>query len=447
MASEFKHLEFLPLDEENLVVNDDPESNLKSKACLNLGFIGLNTVSRLRKISNINKTSQQGSTTFLDLTYALENTLANILTLDCISNPQHTAITEHYKRRNISISANKILPSFGYCQNLTFTGFKTWGGLYGTVSYYINLLEDYEEYYTPSEISYYATRSLLDYSKTVSYNAYVNKADIDYLLMSEFYDVAKRVMDEDTFEADKKIYNLSKNIILSSPLVKEIHAELRFLSDWIPKLFQWYKEQTALNINLQIMEAPSTNEQKAINTLLRIFNSIYENGFNQSFGVNIAAKFIKQTVPSNLYDLLQAIGEFRANTSYVIQDITPTSSTELLVVELMENISKFRASYDYLKGSNIILETFAPPGGYALFLVALAAQLINRAYIISYKNTRNTENIFLTDAYKRVNKLLGYAGILLIKTSLPHAQLLGVNILKTFKLFLSDIDPNNLLDI
>ena len=30
MATNFKHLEFLPLDEENLIVNDNPESNLKS---------------------------------------------------------------------------------------------------------------------------------------------------------------------------------------------------------------------------------------------------------------------------------------------------------------------------------------------------------------------------------------------------------------------------------
>jgi hypothetical protein len=148
-----------------------------------------------------------------------------------------------------------------------------------------------------------------------------------------------------------------------------------------------------------------------------------------------------------MYDLLEAIAQARVSTTYIKEDIAPTSTTELLVIELMDNISKFRDSYEYMKGSNIILETFAPPGGYALFLVALAAQLINRAYIISYKNINSTENVFLTDAYKRVHRLLGYAGILLIKTSLPHAQLMGMNILKTFKLFLTDVDPNNLLDI
>ena len=445
MASEFKHLEYLPLDEDNLVVNDDPESNLRSKSCINLGFIGLNTITRFKKIGAINAQYIQGID-FLDVSYALESALMTLLTLDTISNPQHTEVTEHYSKRNVSISANKILPSFGYCQNLTFTGFKPWGGLYGTVAYYINLLEDYEEYYTPSEIAYFSINSLIDYSRSVSYNAYINNANTDYLLMSEFYERAKTIIDDESLEADKKIYDLSKNIILTSPLIQESYAELRFLIEWIPKVFDWYLANLS-KYNLQVKEAPTTNEQRAINTLFKVIIATYENGFSKQFSSNMPAKFIKQSLPSNTYNLLEAVGNIRSTITYVIENESIKSEAELLTIELMENLSKFRQPSDYFKASNTILETFAPPGGYDLFLVALATQLVNRAYILSYKNINSAENIFLSDVYKRVNKLIGYAGILLIKTSLPHAQTFGINLLKTFKIFLTDIDPNNLLDL
>lgn len=446
MASEFKHLEFLPLDEENLVINEDPESNLRSKSCLNLGFVGLNTLSRFKNISKINARTQQGTSSFLDLSYSLESVLMSVLSIETITNPQHTDITEHYRRRQLSISSNKILPSFGYCQNLTFTGFKPWAGLYGTLGYYINLLEDYEEYYTPSELIYYSSKSLLSYSKGVAYNSYVGQANIDFLLLSEFYQQAIEEIEREEFLADKKIYDLSKNIILASPLVKEVHAELRFYTDWLQRVLEWFNDLQRQNKDITIKEVVNSNEEIAKNLLLKVVYSLFENGFNESFKENIAAKFIKQTIPTNLYTLLSSLGQIRKTSTYVIEE-RATSNTENLVKEFHASITQFRNTYDYNKASNIILESFAPPGGYALFQVLIAAQLLNRAYILSYRNIKRSDNIFLSDEYLRITKLIGYAGILLIKTSVPHIQLLGVNILKTYRIYLTDIDPNNLLDL
>ena len=446
MASEFRHLEFLPLDEENLIINDDPESNLRSKSCINLGFIGLNTLSRLRNISSINSINQQGDSSFLSLTYSLESVLISLLTAEAISNPQHTDITQHYRQRQTSISSSKILPSFGYCQNLTFTRFKTWAGMYGTLAYYINLLEDYEEYYTPSEIVYYSSKSLFNYSKGVVYNAYINQANSNFLLLNNFYEAALSLIDEEDFEADRKIYDLSKNIILSTPLVKEIHAELRFYSNWISRVLSWVRNLEAQNIDTEIQEVVSTNPDRAKNTLLRIVQAVYENGFSQTFDENIAAKYIKQSISSNTYELLESLSNIRVESTY-IPEVNPTTEAEILVIELYNNVSQFRNNYDYNRSSNIILEGFTPPGGYSLFLITLAAQLVNRAYILAYRNIRSTENVFLNDSYTRIIRLLGYAGILLIKTSLPHIQLLGINILRTYRIYLTDIDPNNLLDL
>lgn len=446
MAAEFKHLEFIPLDEENLIINNDPESNLRSKSCINLGFIGLNTVTRFRNIATINSTSQGQDLSFLNLTYSLESLLINLLTIETISDPQHTDITEHYKRRQVSISTNKILPSFGYCQNLTFTGFKPWGGLYGSLSYFINLLEDYEEYYTPSEIVYYSSRSLLNYSKGVSYNAYINKADINFLMLSEFYETALTLLDNEDFNTDKKIYDLSKNIIINTPLVREIYSELRFYTNWLSRVLDWLILLRNQNISTNIKEEVTTNSEKAKNTLLKVMNVFFENGFNKSFKENIGGKYIKQTIPPNIYQLLEDISKLRVESTYV-EEINPTTEAEMLLIELYNNVSQFRNTYDYRNSSNIILEGFTPPAGYSLFLVMLAAQCVNRAYILSYNNIRNLDNIILSDIYSRISKLLGYAGILLIKTSLPHIQLLGINLLKAYKIYITDIDPNNLLDL
>lgn len=447
MASNFKHLELLPLDEENLIVNDNPESNLKSKACLNLGFVGLNTISRFINILKINKLSAPNNNTFLDLTYILEGVLINTLTINSISNPSNTELTAHYKKRQLNINSNKILPSFSYCQNLTFTGFKPWGGFYGTLNYYNNLLEDYEEYQTPSQIINLATQQLFKYSASVSYNAFLNKGDINYQLLSNFYTEAQNLLNNDSIESDKNIYNLSINILLTCPLIKEIYNELTFYQQWLPKIYEWYTKLNRRNIILQIVDNPGTSEERANNTLLRIINILNEEGFITSDNLNMNATFIRQAHTPNLNRVINKISLERINVTYVKLDNNAKTEGELFVIEFIDNISKFRQEYDFNKACNIIQETFAPPGGYALFLVTLASTLLNRAYILSYQNINNNSELLVDNTYKRIVKLIGYACILLIKSNLPHAELISINILKSFKIFLTEIDPNNFLDI
>lgn len=447
MASDFKHLEFLPLDEENLIVNDNPESNLKSKACLNLGFVAFNTISRFINILNINKLSAPNDNTFLDLTYILESILINALTINTISNPSNTELTAHYKKRQLNINSNKILPSFSYCQNLTFTGFKPWGGFYGTLNYYNNLLEDYEEYQTPSEIISLATQQLFKYSASVAYNAFLNKGDINYQLLSNFYIEAQNLLNNDSIESDKNIYNLSLNIILTCPLIKEIFNELTFYQQWLLKIYEWHTKLNRNNIVLQIIDNPSTNEERANNTLLRIINILNEEGFIVNENLDMASSFIKQSYSPNLSRVINKISIERNSITYVKLDNNIKTQGELFVIEFIDNVSKFRQEYDFNKACNIIQETFAPPGGYALFLVALANILFNRAYILSYQNINDSSELLTNNTYKRIIKLIGYACILLIKSNLPHAELISINTLKSFKIFLTEIDPNNLLDI
>lgn len=447
MATNFKHLEFLPLDEENLIVNDNPESNLKGKSCLNLGFIALNSLSRQINIATINKLSSNNDNNFLDLTYILESLLITSLNINSITTPDSTDLTNHYKKRQTNVSSNKILPNFAYCQNLIFTSFKTWGGFYGTLSYYINLLEDYEEYLTPSEVIYYSTNKLLEYSRSVSYNAYLNKSDINYNLLSNFYLEAEPLINQDTLESDKQIYNLSINLLLASPLIKEVFNELIFYEKWLVKVLEWKATLNKNNVKYSVINNPSTNLQKAINSLLKIVNIIQEEGFGSKDLNNLSASFIRQNYPKNLETLINKLNIERVEATYIKLNEEVQTTEEMLITEYLDNISKFRTVYDFNKSSNIIQETFAPPGGYALFLITLANTLFNRAYILAYNNIKNKEELITNNIYKRIIKLIGYACILLIKTNLPHAEIIALNTLKSFKIYLTNINPDNLLDI
>jgi len=447
MASNFKHLEYLPLDEDNLIINDNPTSNLKSKSCLNLGFVALNALTRSLNITTINKNSFNTGTTFLDLSYILENLLITTLNINCISNPSNTQLTNHYRNYSSKINNNKILPSFSYCQNLTFTNFKTWAGFYGTLSYYINLLEEYKEYLTPSEVIHEAYTSLFEYSKNVAYNAFLNKNTNDYKLISEFYREGLELGKKEEKETDKAIYNLSINIILASPFVKEIFNELKFYEKWLFEVLEWKaEEERNKNKELFIIDNPSTNEQRAINTLLKVAKSIYELGFGAGGFSNLAASFIRQEYSSNLDSLMNVLAIERTESTYVDLEFEVKTPTEILVVKFLDNVSKFRTSYDFKKASNIILETFCLPGGYALLLVSLSNMLFNRAYILCYRNINNNSDLLSSDVYKRIRYLLGLGCILLIKSGLPHAQIIASNTLKTFKIYLTDINPNNLTD-
>lgn len=442
MATNFKHLEFLPLDEKNLIINDNPESNLQSKTCLYLGFNAVNSIERLLNINNINNNSTNEELSYLNLSYYLESFLVTLLNTNTISNITNTELSPHYLKRQKNISSNRILPNFSYCQNLTFTKFKTWAGLYGTLSYFINLREEYEEYYTPSQITYYACKSLFQYSKEVVYNSSLTK-NLNNDLLVNFYETADFLLDQSNLESDKQIYNLSINVILSHPLLRQIYSELNFYEKWIPKIIQW--EQT-LNSPLFIIENPDTNIQKGINTLLQCLNLLREEGFEVSNIKNLSSSFIHQTYTPNISRIIQGLSTIRNQSTYIKLDTKDLQVTDVLAIEFLESVSKFRQPYDFNNACNLIQECVCPPAGYSLLLLSLSATLINRAYILSYENINNLEEFTGSPIYSRIAKLIGLAGILLLKTNNRSIQITGENLLKTFKLYIQNIDTNNLLD-
>lgn len=446
--ADFKHLEILPLDEDNLVLSEDTEGNVRSKACLNLSFCISNSLSKLARIIRIaeNGVNPQDNS-FVDVSYILEVFLASILNVNTISDPAQVDIYEHYRRRQTQVSASKILPSFKYCQDITYAGFKVWGTHYGTLGYYNFLNEDYEEYLSPSELVYYSTLRLIALSRETAYTSLLSLNSPDYRLLVDLYTTYESLIQSNNPDADIDIYNIQKEVITGIPVLADMIASLRFYQDWVPDVFEWYIEQVSNGVNVTLIGKPSTNQERARNTLIRVVQSLLTQGLDEFAFTNLYQSYIRQNIHANLYEALDQITTIRKQSTYLEVNTATQSVEEDLVQRFHGGISLIATNLNFRTGSNLILSAFCPPGGYTLLQVSIAATLINRAYILAYRASTTREEVQGTNTYKRIIKLLGLAGLTLIKTNKPHLQATGVNLMKTFNINLTNIQPNNLLDL
>lgn len=445
---DFKHLEILPIDEENLVIGSDTEGNLRSKSCINLAFVSTNAVERLSSIHKINNRSLPNNLdSFVALTYIIESFLSSLLVLNSISNIDNTDTTEHYKRRLITVSNTKILPSFKYCQDLTYSGFKTWGGLYGTLQYYIHLREQYEEYYTPSQVVFYATQSLIDLSKQNAYNNYLDLGISDYNILNELFNRFNTLLEDDSNDADIEIYNIPRKLIIEISLISNTVRDLRFYTEWIPRVFNWYLNEQRTGSVLTIIDNPITNRERARNTLITIAQDLLAKGMDEEVFNKSFVNFMRQNINTEIFSLLTDLKRIRNLSNYVEVNVASESLEEELCREFHSSISIINSPIEYREASNLILSSVCPPGGFALLQITVAANLLNRAYILAHQKIENTIVIQQTQIYRRIIKLIGLAGIHLIRTNIQNVQALGVNLLKAFNINLTNIDPNNLLDI
>ena len=442
---QFKHLESIPLDEENLVLGDNPEVNIKSKACIHLGFVSLNSIGRYVKISEINKKRlSEGSISKFDfLTNLLEQFLITSLNLSTISNLDNTEITEHYRRRNISVSNIKILPDVNYCQNLLYSKFRPWSSIYGSLGYYNVLAEEFEEYYTPSEIIYYSSKEAIQYSRKVALEQLAVTQNNNYRSLAELYTGLYKVLDEDSENSDEVLYSFSSDVITKVPMLALIYRDLNFYSDWLYKVYNWYINKTTTP---ELVEDPKTNKERATNTLLKIIEVMLSNALDGDSFTNLGSKFIRQNIDSNLFDIFDELNFIRRSSTYIKIDQVSYNAEEELINEFFEVISINTQAYKYREGSHLLLSSVIPPGGYAMLLNLIGCNLLNRAYILSHKELTNPNTITSSLVYNRILKLIGLAAICFTKTNISHIVSNGSNLLSTFKLNLTNIQINNLLD-
>ena len=445
---EFKHLESIPLDEDNLVMGENPETNIKSKSCLNLGFVTLNSLNRYRNLIEVNKEALVNAdlTTFPSLVKLLEQFLVTSSNVSVIADLENTQITEHYRRRNITVSNLKILPDINYCQNLMYSKFKPWSSIYGSLAYYNILSEDFEEYYTPSEVIYYSAKEAIDYSRKECIKSLATTRDNNYRLLAAQYVDLYKTLDEDSESADDRLYSFSNTVITRTPLLALVYRDLEFYSKWIPKVFTWL-ESARVNGKFIKIENPSFNRERAQNTLVDIVNILLDNVLDQDNFSNLGSKFIRQTIDANLFNILDEIVRIRRISTYIKIDQVEYTLEEELVNEFFEVIDVNISYSKHREGSYLILNSLMPPGGYAMLLNLLGCVLLNRAYILAYREINNSNSIVNTSVYPRILRLIGLASICFTKTNLSHVISNGLNLMSTFKLNITNIEINNLLDI
>ena len=455
MAIIAKHLELLPVNDSDIRPSDSIKQTLLGKSCINLSFQSLSTISRLQKQSLLNSQELAGvrfgssQSTLHQYNKQLEQLLITILQIPCVSDFNRTKLTEHYRKYKININNNKILPSNGYCENLMFTNFKNWGGMYGTIGFYINLLEEYNEYLTPSQIVFKSTLGLLQY---------IDSIQLEKLLFNEEDQVAnvvirinnrfRNLMSQDRQGADSDIYNLFKETIVDLKL-SETYTSLLFLERFIPELMKWYFKRFDRNKRVEPPQYPTdVKSQAAYDTLIQAAKACVFYGVDEYNIQKLGLGFIHQFISPRYFDLFADLIRVKNTTGYVQTDTAPVNTEQALVESFLDNLNVSINPNRLRNDSTIILQNVAPPGGFNMWLAILAANLLNRAYIFTHRsNTPDTEDVENSRIYKRAIVLQVKAGLLLLKASLKELQVFGLNIISMTNIELEGIDPANLLDI
>lgn len=400
-----------------------------------------------RDLSRVNFNAFDSS--LYDYNKALEQLLITILQIPCISDVNRTRLTEHYRKYKLNVNNNKILPSASYCENLMFTNFKNWGGIYGTIGFYINLLEDYEEYLTPSQIIFKSTLGLLEFVDSIQLQKLLfNEEDITANVIIRLNNRLRNLISSDLQSADSDIYNMFKTTIIDLKL-SETYSSLIFLERFIPDLIKWYFKRYDRESVVEPPRYPTdAKTQAAYDTLEKVAKACIFYGVDNTNATKFGLGFIHQFISNRIFDLYAELIRIKLTTGYLITNEEPINEEQELVESFLNNLNQFLSPTRLRDDSALILQNIAPPGGFNLLIALLAANLLNRAYIITHRtSTRNTEDIENSRIYKRAIVLQVKAGLLLIKSSLKELQIFGLNIISMTNIELEGIDPANLFDV
>ena len=146
---------------------------------------------------------------------------------------------------------------------------------------------------------------------------------------------------------------------------------------------------------------------------------------------NLAYKFLHQEIDLLILDTIQSIVNLRKQKQFEIT--TNLTKEETLLNRLFTNI-KINNTAEFITSESYRLLTIKLVGGLNQWLVAIASELVNRAYILTYNQFSNNilypleNNEQLINLINRVYKLIFYAGYCLKKSNLNHLHLIGNNL-------------------
>ena len=416
-------MDFKQLTLNNLSIDPSLDVNsLQYKAQLNLA---INTSQCLcvidNHIRNLSNQIKEQSNTVQTLNLVLETYLYILLSTSSIHNVDNTKLSSFF------IKKKKIDPSYfkaanqSYLENLEFNNYKVWGNEFGTLGYYLYLTQSDLHFAHPSHLVRLSVEALIKNLNLPNYSSYL-----------------LNLICSDNIDNDYELYNQSIN------LIKELNLDnafnyLLFYESWIKEVLDWYSDLLVKNDFTNPYKSDSSSFM-SFNFLLEISQTIIKLGlFGDCFN-NLSYKFIHQEITIEILEVIQAINnliktkKFTVDSTYYIED--------KLINNLFSNIEI--SNTEFITASSYDLLSINLIGGFNLWYIALAAELINRAYILTHNSSYKNNSVYLLEKdidfrlfIERVYKLIFYAGHCLKKTNLNHLQMIGCN-LRT----LSQLDDN-----
>lgn len=419
-------MEFKQLNLDQLPINPIEDSNsIGYKNQLNLAFNIVQALNNINEyLETLNNIIQKRPNTVKTLNLVLETYLYILLTTPTISNLDNSSLSSFYSRKKkVDFNYFESIDSI-YLENINYTNYKVWGAGFGTLGYYLYLSKSQLHYTHPSKLV------------RLSVEESVKKLDLP-----KFTTNLLSLISSDKLVDDYNLYQMSSSIIKELDLVKAIN-QLTFYEEWIKELLIWYsgKSQTTI-VNPYTKD---TSSYKSFNLLIEMAQSIVRLGLYLDSFNNLSYKFLHQEIDLLVLEVIQNITTLRKQKQFTIT--TDLTEEEKLLNKLFTK-TKINNTSEFITTESYRLLSINLPGGLTQWLVIIAAELINRAYILTY-NKFNDNNLYpldnneeLVNLMDRVYKLIFYAGYCLKKTNLNHLQLIGNNLR-----VLSQLDEDNELE-
>lgn len=398
MVSPYRYLDAIPIREEQTGPLYQRQLSLANASAVAQGAVS----DRLSQIAN--RLQGVNNYTLAELLKVLESYLYILLSTSFIQSLDGRTLSSHYTRYQKLISPLIDYPSDRYLDQLIYTDALNWGTNYGTLGYELHLLESSETYQHPSQI---AQRCIENQFKR--------------------FGIPEQILNDllsDDPRSDRNLYQYSVESLSSyAPVL----TSLRFIGTFSQNLFSWIET----NRETKSFPPPPSSPQLQLghDYLIQIAKAFLRYGIDSGLSLDLDYQLVHQTLPPILPELWERLIFLRKAPLYLPND--SNNPIDGLVRSFLEGIPDIVSAEDLQVQNYRLLGSLPRPGGYNQLLVLLATALINRAYILLYRQNQPnlTYQVFRPPGVNRALNLIYLAGYLLKKANLLHWIILGSNLI------------------
>lgn len=408
MPNTFKTLDYLPIDESILDsdIRSDPELALTAKRQMAFAHHCLQCEARLENLTSLSLSSLRSSNEERESIHFF--TILLISRLLSISAIHDEGIeTPAYKRYKAAIGKDKRLPSPERLRAISYGISLSWGTMYGSLGYYLHF----------GNPIHYASPSQLARAASTAYLSILGSNLLDTPTEDVIYSLLQ-LLEDPSLEADWGIYSSISFLLDTLDSVDRAFNYLHFMQSWLPSLISWFAGD--FNSALPIPTLPTKQDARAYETLCRLGKLLIAYGYDYS--TPLSFEYIHQLLPDSwgaLYsDILIALKQTAYDMSLPIE---VGSLADKLLVPALKVIPPTADPDGFRYGTQTLIESLGV-GGFDMFCIAIAIELINRCHILTVPSRYDTEDL------KRPLGLLHLSSLVLKRSSLQSIRALGIQI-------------------